>query len=183
MLRQDLKLRERLVEAACRRSDWRHTYSSLVADHHQRQLRPASPQGLAQCKECERVFRRVADRTRHKCTAEAYLRAVRWGTRCHRWLRSKGGLAVHRCHSILRQLNNRTGQDRCVWVWVCQSQSFEVNPVHGTVLINVLQLKSGTIHNYSELFIEMNSEHTVNHSCSCIFSGHLTIIFYIQTRI
>ena len=90
-------------DAACHRSDWRHTYSRLVADQHQWQLRPTSPQGLAQCQECERVFRREADRARHKCTAERLKpiceqRGAVQCTRCHRWFRSKGGLTVHRCH-------------------------------------------------------------------------------------
>ena len=107
VVRHDLKLldvpEKDWYDAACHRSDWRHTYSRLVADQHQWQLRPTSPQGLAQCQECERVFRREADRARHKCTAERLKpiceqRGAVQCTRCHRWFRSKGGLTVHRCH-------------------------------------------------------------------------------------
>ena len=54
------------------------------------------------CNVCGRCFRRESDKARHKCTAKRQKPvqeqegAVEYSM-CGHWLRSRGGLAVHRC--------------------------------------------------------------------------------------
>ena len=51
---------------------------------------------------CRRLFRREADKARHKCSSERAkpVDEQRGSVKCDacgRWFRSRGGLAVHRC--------------------------------------------------------------------------------------
>ena len=77
----------------------------MAEQQHQQHQRPMPPHGQVQCQECRRVFRREADKARHKCTTERQKPiseqngAVQCPV-CHRWFRSKGGLTVHRCGPV-----------------------------------------------------------------------------------
>ena len=88
--------------AALHRSGWRDIYEDrLQAAHHHQQLMPSQEQ--VQCQECRRMFRREADRARHKCVTErrkpiCEQRGAVQCVDCHRWFRSRGGLSVHRCN-------------------------------------------------------------------------------------
>ena len=78
------------------RSTWRSAYSAPVDAQH-----PPPPPPVT-CYTCDRQFARTSDRTRHKCKAERakpvkeQKGACQCGE-CGRWLKSRGGLARHKC--------------------------------------------------------------------------------------
>ncbi len=86
------------------RQGWRATYTAALEEQRTRRQEgiQLSTLTLVVCQECTRTFRREGDKKRHKCTTERLkpvseqLGAVQcqaW----HRWFRSRGGHAVHRC--------------------------------------------------------------------------------------
>ena len=106
VIRHDLKLldvpEKDWYDAARHRSGWRDIYSRLEVEKHLQQLGSTPPRGQVQCDECKRMFRREADKARHKCVAErqkpiSEQRGAIQCTTCQRWFKSKGGMAVHRC--------------------------------------------------------------------------------------
>ena len=75
----------------------------MAQDQQSRQ--PPVSQSQVQCQQCQRRFRREADKARHKCSQECQLpicqqRGAVQCSVCHRWFRSRGGLAVHRCTEL-----------------------------------------------------------------------------------
>ena len=84
----------RFVTTSSSRDEWRALLSTPIRLVQQ-------PEQI-KCPVCLRLFSRVGDIKRHKCTAERQKRnedqrgSCRC-THCGRWFRSKGGLAVHRC--------------------------------------------------------------------------------------
>ena len=92
-------------ELAQRRKEWYKAYSEGVAVHQQ-QLNTRGQLGARsiKCDLCMRLFRREADRARHKCTEERakpvkeQSGSVKCGE-CGRWFKSRGGLTVHKCSS------------------------------------------------------------------------------------
>ena len=111
VIRRDLRFLdlsgEHWYEAAQSRRSWRVTCSDgleVAQQQQQQHQRAPSPERQVGCTQCRRVFRREADKRRHKCLQERQkpvseqLGAVQC-TICHRWFRSRGGLTVHRCQA------------------------------------------------------------------------------------
>ena len=100
-VRRDLKALGALsnwYQTAQTRPSWRTLYKELAS------VSPA-PTCPVQCPACDRKFSRSSDLKRHKCIAERQKPvhqqrgAIQCG-RCHRWFKSRGGFAVHKCSSI-----------------------------------------------------------------------------------
>ena len=80
------------------RREWYEAYSEGVVQYQNQQKRLRHYIGAV----CRRVFRREADKARHKCLSERAkpVDEQRGSVKCDacgRWFRSRGGLAVHRC--------------------------------------------------------------------------------------
>ena len=90
-------------EAATSRPHWRSIYKEgllNIVDNTRTVSDPSENQ--VKCDECHRCFKRESDKKRHKCISErqkpvSEQRGAVQCTQCRRWLRSRGGLAVHRC--------------------------------------------------------------------------------------
>ena len=93
-------------EAALSRLEWRTLCSdALEVAQDQRSRRTTPSQRQVHCRQCQRWFRREADKARHKCSQErqqpiCHQRGAVQCSVCHRWFRSRGGLAVHRCTAL-----------------------------------------------------------------------------------
>ena len=103
---KDLKVPEaNWFESACASVvEWRATYREVLMETADapHSLTAPQPPLLILCQVCRRRFRREGDRKRHKCLAErqkpvCQQRGAAQCPTCHKWFRSKGGLAVHRC--------------------------------------------------------------------------------------
>ena len=88
-------------EEAQYRKHWYVTCNGGLSRHqHDQQRRREMAPCDVKCSVCGRCFRRESDKARHKCTAERQ-RPVQEQEgavecmMCGRWLRSRGGLAVH----------------------------------------------------------------------------------------
>ena len=75
------------------------------ADDTQTSTRTQGGDQAVECSVCDRKFRRPGDLKRHKCRGERekpiqeQRGAVQYG-KCGRWLKSRGGLAVHKCRPV-----------------------------------------------------------------------------------
>ena len=101
----DLKVPEEswFNEAATSRPHWRSIYKEGLIDIvDNTRAAPDPSENQVKSDECHRCFKRKSDKKRHKCISERQkpvseqCGAVQC-TRYRRWLRSLGGLAVHRC--------------------------------------------------------------------------------------
>ena len=111
VIRSDLKTLEVTEHEWCTkansRSEWRTLCHSVqdtpnTAPQPGATAQPPTTQRGVVCEACHRHFRRESDRKRHKCVDERQKpvqeqRGAVQCSVCSRWLRSKGGLAVHRC--------------------------------------------------------------------------------------
>ena len=94
--------------ATTSRSRWRVTYMDGLEEFSTTNESCARfverPPDNYLCEQCNRSFRRESDRKRHKCLSErqkpvSLQRGAVQCPTCTRWLRSRGGLAVHRCRT------------------------------------------------------------------------------------
>ena len=92
-------------EARRSRTGWRSLYREGLECYREEQTEKAASVVVrdAVCEVCSRKSRREGDKKRHKCVTER--RKPVWEQhgavqceRCHKWFRSRGGMAVHRCN-------------------------------------------------------------------------------------
>ena len=91
-------------ERAQDRKEWYVAYSEGVGRYQtqQRRHRQRQDERTIECSVCRRLFRREADKARHKYVRERArpVEQQRGSVQCEvcgRWFRSRGGLAVHLC--------------------------------------------------------------------------------------
>ena len=124
---------EEWYELAQDRREWYRVYSEGAREQLEQHRKKDPGVKTVECDVCGRLFRREADKARHKCRDERakpvdeQRGSVKCGV-CGRWFRSKGGLAVHRCSTSNQEgesaddaqtSTRRQGGDQAVECSVC----------------------------------------------------------------
>ncbi len=119
---KDVGIEEEMwYEKAQDRREWYVTYSEGTERHQDQSQRKRKHQEArtVECTDCRRMFRREADKARHKCVSERArpVEKQRGAVQCDvcgRWFRSGGGLAVHRCSPERESQSQSATQAVCV---------------------------------------------------------------------